>query len=270
MVGQVRLLKDIDRIIENGTYPRFSILVGEKGSGRKLLADQISKTFGYTVVKNGLAVADIRAMIDNSYKITNPLFYILPDADNMSANAKNALLKVTEEPPNNAYFLMTLEDENNTLETIRSRATIFYMDKYTRDELKQYAKDQQVEEEDWLIIQELVETPGDINNLIQYNVKEFYDFVFKTVENIAIASGANVFKLAEKLKLKDDGEGYDLKLFFRAFMSICKNKFTETSNMQYIKGIGITSDYMKDLRITGISKAGVVDLWILDIRREWM
>lgn len=41
MIGQKNLIKTISDQIENEVYPRFSILVGQKGSGKKTLADMI-------------------------------------------------------------------------------------------------------------------------------------------------------------------------------------------------------------------------------------
>lgn len=46
---------------------------------------------------------------------------IVLQADAMNTQAQNALLKALEEPPSNAYFLLTTENEGGLLQTIRSR-----------------------------------------------------------------------------------------------------------------------------------------------------
>ena len=135
MIGQKHLQSRIEQLITDRTFPRFSILVGPKGSGKKTFANWIitkivrHEALSYSQVCPDVKIDTIRQIIESAYKTISTNIYVIPDADTMSNAAKNALLKVTEEPPNNAYFIMTLEDENNTLETIRSRGTVFHMDR---------------------------------------------------------------------------------------------------------------------------------------------
>lgn len=267
MIGQHNLQSRIEQLIENGTFPRFSILVGPKGSGKKTFALYIA---GYMragwVHAFDVKIDTIREIIQQSYKVVDRTVYFIPDADNMSNAAKNALLKVTEEPPNNAYFIMTLEDENNTLETIRSRGTVFHMDRYTPDEIGSYFYDKyhanhgEDEEE---IVRELCDTPGDVNTLVKMGIKEFYDYVQLVVDNIAEVSLANAFKISSKVALKEDAEGYDLRLFWKAFMKV-------SFDVGRYNGIYATSKYLQKLRVKGINRSMLMDNWILEIRELWI
>ena len=274
MIGQRNLQNQIEQLIKNRTFPRFSILVGPKGSGKKTLAHEIGHMFNAWRVSSDyvdvyrlpdVKIDTVREIITQAYKRITTMVYIIPDADNMSNAAKNALLKVTEEPPNEAYFIMTLEDENNTLETIRSRGTVFHMDRYTPDEILQFAeKDsgshyvQEVRD----IITGICDTPGDVITLYNSGIKEFYDYVQLVVDNIAEVSLANAFKIPSKVALKDDVEGYDLKLFWKAFMKVC----FENSRLN---GIYVTARYLQKLRIRGVNKQMLLDSWILEIRELW-
>ena len=110
---------DINTVIQwrcNRSTPRFIIIVGEQGSGRLTLAKEIMRMLN---IKNGLIQDSIvsagRDTIELAYNCTEPTMYIFRDADDMSLNAKNALLKVVEEPPNNAYFVMTVHNIDNML-----------------------------------------------------------------------------------------------------------------------------------------------------------
>ncbi|MDR0984407.1 MAG: hypothetical protein LBL93_05290 [Ruminococcus sp.] len=47
--------------------------------------------------------------------------YILQDAENITVQAQNALLKLIEEPPNNVFIILTADNPEIFLETIRSR-----------------------------------------------------------------------------------------------------------------------------------------------------
>lgn len=271
MIGQDRLLKNVKRLVQSNKFPRFCILCGPEGSGKKTMAQYVYKQFGDGVFTTyGITIDEIRQLIVDSNKLSGTLHVcLIPDADKMSVQAKNALLKLTEEPPANAYIIMTLTDINNTLETIKSRATVLLMQPYLPSQLYEYAELKGYKN-DVIDVCDACETPGEIDMLYSYNVSEFFEFVQKTVDNIATANGSNVFKLSDKLKLKEEDIGYDIKLFLKLFSKVCYDKYLETDDDKYMKGILVTSQYLKDLRIKGLSKSGVVDLWILDIRKEWM
>lgn len=53
--------------------------------------------------------------------------FILYGADHMNISAQNALLKVLEEPPRYAFFLLTARQPGLLLQTIRSRCTIYQL-----------------------------------------------------------------------------------------------------------------------------------------------
>ena len=259
-------------MIENDTFPRFSIFVGPRGSGKKTLLLEMFE--GIYLEDN--KVDSVRKMIEMVYRIGNRTF-IMPNADTMSNAARNALLKVIEECPNNNYFIMTLEDENNTLETIRSRGTIFHMDRYTPDEIGSYFYDKyhanhgEDEEE---IVRELCDTPGDVDTLVKMSIHEFYDYVQLVVDNIAEVGLANAFKIPSKVALKDDADGYDLKLFWKAFASVMMERakdlyFTDKANeaVPYLSSYNATRKCIQSLNTKGINRQMLMDTWILEVRR---
>ncbi len=280
MVGQQHLQSQIKQLIDNGTFPRFSIFVGPKGSGKKTFVREviIKEITDGLYEECGIKVDDVRNLISDAYKIHSTAVYFIPDADNMSPAAKNALLKVTEEPPNNAYFIMTLEDENNTLETIRSRGTVFHMDRYAPNDIGCYFYEKYPDnrgENSKAVVNSLCETPGEVDTLVRMGIKEFYNYVQLVVDNIADVSLANSFKIPSKVALKDDAEGYDLRLFWKAFIRICfersfddmEDKFEECKHsVSYMCAAQVTSGYLSQLRVKGINKQMLMDNWIIDVR----
>lgn len=57
----------------------------------------------------------------------NRKVFILHGAEHMNTSAQNALLKVLEEPPRYAFFLLTAKQPGLLLPTIRSRCTIYHL-----------------------------------------------------------------------------------------------------------------------------------------------
>ena len=279
MIGQRNLQSRIERLIKDRTFPRFSILVGPKGSGKKTLAHEIGHMFNAWRVSSDyvdvyrlpdVKIDTVREIITQAYKRITTMVYIIPDADSMSNAAKNALLKVTEEPPNEAYFIMTLEDENNTLETIRSRGTVFHMDRYTPDEIFEYYWTVGEMPNDAELVREICETPGEVKRCIEMcsgTIQTFYDYVRLVVDNIAEVSLPNAFKIPSKVALKEDADGYDLRLFWKAFMKICLQ-----DNVVYgikAEAVQITSKYLQKLRVKGINRQMLIDCWLMEIRELW-
>lgn len=288
MIGQKKVLRQVDNLIEKG-FPRFVIITGQKGQGKTELAnyimhklddyykDELADNGGIYMVEIEPKIDAIREMIQMAYKQTEPIIYLIQNADKMSVGAKNSLLKVIEEPPQQAYFIMELQQIENTLETIKSRCQEIKIEQYTEEELIKFLPEN-ISEEDKVIINDIASNKYQVDLLLKYNPKEFYNYVDKVVNNIYRVQSANSFKIAEKIDLKDDGNGYDLRLFFITFRVICFEKAQllldiedEKENFNsYIQSCNITANYMNKLNINGINKQSLVDMWILDVRKEWL
>lgn len=259
MIGQQKLKQKLDKATS-----KFIIFVGPKGSGKKT----IIKEYFDGIYAEDNKIDSIRKLIDMAYKVRNQ-YFIIPDADNMSIGAKNALLKVVEEVPGNNCFIMSLEDIDNTLPTIKSRAVVYYMDRYKESEIVEYAKQFTNNDVEISIIKDVCSNPGEVQLLCQMGVSLFYEYVEKVLDNISTVSGANSFKIVDKVALKSDEKGYDLRLFWKTFCKLCFERMLEDTKIRYLTGIKITSQYIKQLRKTTLNKKMLMDNWILDIREAW-
>ena len=273
MIGQQKLKADIDRMILNG-FPRFIIIAGGRGSGKKTIANYIAKEMKAQLINAETKVEEIRNIIALSYKQSEPTIYLLADTDKMSPSAKNAILKVTEEPPRQAYFIMTLEDTANTLATLRSRGTVLNMDQYTQEDIQDYLDYKEYTEtlsiEETNIILGVCTNFGEVELIINYDIIAFYNFVEMVVDHLATVSGANAFKIGLKLHYKEGDNGWDITLFMRAVMNIYLEKMRVKPSKQYHQSILVTSVYLAELSITGINKASTIDMWILAMRKIWI
>lgn len=75
-----------------------------------------------------ISVAAIRALIQDAYILPHQSerkVYFIDDAQRMTPQAQNALLKVLEEPPAHVVFLLTCPSRFDLLETILSRTQVF-------------------------------------------------------------------------------------------------------------------------------------------------
>lgn len=276
MIGQKLLKIKFENLFEEKKLQRSILLVGPVGSGRRTFAKWMSSKLNYTFAEVGSSVDDVRELITTSSKSFEPTLYVISDVDQLSSAAQNALLKVLEEPPMSAYYVLTTTQESLVLSTIRSRCASYYMDTYSYEDLMVYANtnyksllDSDIEE----VIYNLCSCPGDIDLLLSQNVVDFMNYVNLVFNNIAKVSGANSFKISSKINLGNDNTKFDLVLFWRAFIYKCSvesDHIMDAKCCKYLKAISITTKYLQQLRIKGLNKQMAFDLWILDIRKAWM
>lgn len=250
------------------TVPKLLLVVGESGSGRRTLLSEYYTRKGIEMFHVKHAIASVRDAVRQAYSghMLRPTVYIIADADRLSNDAKNTLLKVTEEPPENVYFAMTVEDENGMLDTIKSRSFVIHMASYSEKELKTYCAESGIDERAVAI----ASTMGEIEQIGQYGVQKFYDYVYKVYQHIASSSLANALKITNEVALKDDADGYDLKLFWKAFVYICGEdmKLENSRWAKDAKYISITSNFLQAMTLRGINKTMLFVNWLFDIRGE--
>lgn len=275
MVGQRELLNKIGGQIGRDKFPRFSILIGEKGSGKKELAKNIAQMAGHPAwIAPDIKVDTIRNIIETSYKADLPVFYVIPDCDSLSGAAANALLKVVEEPPKEAYFILTCENEENLLATIRSRGVTYMLEPYSYEDKCDYVN-QIYSMDKWSDTEaefalDTATTPGDIDYLWKTNLDAFTDYVNLVIDGIAEVQESNALKIGEKIALKDEEDKYNLRLFWKAFNVLCVSRMRRGDDpLKYARAIAITGEYAQQLNIKGINKQMLFDNWIIAIREEW-
>ena len=270
MIGQKALKDNLTKELADGTLARFIIIQGPKGSGKKTL---IKEVFDGIYLEDN-KIDSVRRMIEMANKVSGRTF-VIADCDNMSSSAKSSLLKVLEECPNDNRFILTVEDVSTMYSAIRSRAQLYKMGIYTKKELTEYVHTKYPDIEDVEFIVSTGQTPGDIDILASYDIAEFKKFVHSVVDNIAEVSGANAFKIADRLSVKDGDGKYDIKMFLKVFGAECikgvvDNQLDSYKVLKYGKGCGICSKYIQQLSVSGINKQFLIDSWILEIRKEWM
>ena len=266
LIGQQTLMKEINRILPQ--YPRFSIICGPKGSGKRTVVKEICNLLQMPMHIFGTSVDEVRKAIDLARQRPEKICYVFADADGMSITAKNALLKVTEEPPENAYFILTLLDKGNTLPTILSRGTVFNLDNYSVEELYSYKKYKQYNDAFDDIIKIVCSTTGEVDDLFSCDIPAFYNFAKTIAEKIHIPTSGNIFKISKQIKSKDGDNGFNGVLLFKAVRNLFLQMAIQTKKEQYLNASNDTTKCIRDLMLPTINKIGTVDMWIMDVRKS--
>ena len=95
--------------------------------------------------------------------------YIIDDADTMTNEAQNCLLKTLEEPPEYVTIILIGKNEDNFLTTIKSRCTKIYFEKISNEELRKYLLKNNIQN----VSDELLEmSDGSIKKLLEITENE--------------------------------------------------------------------------------------------------
>ena len=171
VVGHSEIIQYIQNAVIEDKVSHAYNLNGEKGSGKKMLAGLFAQTLQcekggaepcyechsckqavsgnhpdiiwVTHEKpNSISVDDIRTQVNNTVDIKpyqGPYkVYIIPQADMMTPQAQNAILKTIEEPPSYAVFLLLTENAETLLPTINSRCVMLKLRNIKDTLIKKY------------------------------------------------------------------------------------------------------------------------------------
>lgn len=167
IIGQEQIKEHLQGAISSGKISHAYIINGEKSSGKEFIAKvfamalQCEKHGGNPCQEchsckqaltnnqpdiirvqhekpNTISVDDIRSQVNNDVAIkpySSPYkVYIINEAEKMTVQAQNAILKTLEEPPEYAVILLLTGNVNSLLPTILSRCVVLNM-KPVADEL---------------------------------------------------------------------------------------------------------------------------------------
>ena len=130
IIGQEANLALIDKWKE---MPPFVIIQGDEHTGKTYLTLYLCRKYGLRYKKISNRVDDVRSLINVMQPFSNTLYHF-DNFHTASINAKNALLKVTEEPVPGNYIVITGGPQ---LKTLESRARRILMAPYSNTEIKQ-------------------------------------------------------------------------------------------------------------------------------------
>lgn len=172
VLGNEEIRQRLGAAIDGGYMPHAFLISGPEGSGKRTLALEIAaalncenkaeggalpcgrcnccrriKEMNFTDVKlvekprerATLGVEPIKLLredmflsaTESDYKV-----YIIDDAETMTPEAQNALLKVLEEPPSSVVILLLSTEADKMLTTIRSRVQALAMSRFSAEELE--------------------------------------------------------------------------------------------------------------------------------------
>ncbi len=174
LFGNESTKERIARNLKNETLPHAFLIKGPAGSGKHTLALEIAAAVNcenrdgtgdfpchvcrtcrrifarqFTDLKflqkpqdkSSVGVAEVRAFREDMFlspSESDAKIYVLENAELLTTQAQNALLKILEEPPGRMYVFLLTESEEKILTTVKSRAQRIATELFEPDVLSRY------------------------------------------------------------------------------------------------------------------------------------
>lgn len=171
IVGHKQVKEHLQNAMKLSKISHAYIFNGEKGSGKKLLAAAFAEALQCEAGENkpcgqcksckqaenrnhpdiirvihekpnSIGVEEVREQLVNSVQIkpysSKYKVYIIADAEKMTPQAQNAILKTIEEPPEYAVILLLTTNAQSFLPTILSRCVMLSMKPIPDEQVKRY------------------------------------------------------------------------------------------------------------------------------------
>lgn len=213
IIGNDKIKEILKTSIKQDKISHSYLFIGIDGIGKKLIAKRLAKSVlcldrqnckntcksciefesnnhpDFEIVEpdgNTIKIEQIRNLqkkVQEKPIISEKKIYIINDADKMTKEAQNCLLKTLEEPPEFAIIILIGNNESLFLETIKSRCIILHFEKISDENIKKYIEKnlglQNLNENTFKIFQ------GSIGkaNYLKDKISE-YENIEKVIENL--------------------------------------------------------------------------------------
>lgn len=168
IIGNNNIKEVLSNSVKNNKSSHSYLFIGIQGIGKKMIAKEFAKMLlcldenkycgicksciefdsnnnpDFSVIYadgSSIKIDQIRYIqkkIQEKPIISNKKVYIIDDADLMTTEAQNCLLKTLEEPPEFATIILIGSNENSFLSTIKSRCMILHFNKLKNDQIENY------------------------------------------------------------------------------------------------------------------------------------
>ncbi len=280
MLGHQKVLNNLQAAIKNDTISHAYIFEGTDGIGKRetalafssiLMCEADNAPCGvcktcqlfkegshpdfqeiYLAEEKSISVEEIRNILKGI--IIRPLYskykiFVINNADKMTVQAQNSLLKSLEEPPGYVVFILTAQSGAAMTSTIRSRCQRIFFDKLSIEELRGILKVKYgYSKPEWDFIVSyadgVIGTAIDLVNMPEY--LEIRDVVLEQVTQLLEAQDTDLFILYELFEKYDDKIDFILRVILMFFRDIVV--YNQTGNFNIL----INSD-KKDMIIKNVS-----------------
>lgn len=244
IVGQNQLKTLLNKDLDS--FPHALLLVGEKGCGKHLFANEFAAHFGCELLDITESLTDEFLM---ELALRPSITFCLVDLTQITEKEQNIILKSLEEASDNLYFIIIAETLAYTLETVINRCCVEEFVPYSTEELKQFLNQDQ-----GTSLFQYFRTPGKLLEAQRVDLKSLLGVCNVVLDKITSINYSNLLTVASKINYKDEYDKYDLDLFMNVLIHVAHTKYLETKNEMYRTCYNICQDENKKLEDKRLNK----------------
>lgn len=213
IVGQKSNLELINSWSE---MPNFIIIKGDRNTGKTTLALAMCEKFNMHYVKMKNGVNDVRELIKLMAPNSNTVYHF-KDFDKASIQAKNALLKITEETPVGNTIIITGSTQIRTLE---SRARKLVMGAYSLEEMRPYMQKYiQAFDTQQKLYYAGINTPSKVEKYCKYEqLEQLLNFAYQVFNKITMLEDMDCISIMSSFQSKKEKDEIDTVLLFLSML----------------------------------------------------
>ena len=271
IVGNKKNKEILEKTIVLNKISHSYIFWGTEGIGKKMIAKEVAKKIlcleertencncksciefnsnnnpDFQIIEDDdgkIKIEQIRQMqrkVAEKPIISNSKVYIIDNADTMTKEAQNCLLKTLEEPPEYITIILICSNEDNLLSTIKSRCARIHFEPIKDEEIKRYIKIKFPEQQ---ISENMIKfSQGSIGKAIELNTKkEIYENIEQILLNMQNKDLIDIVKMCEIIyKSKEEIES------ILEYINVVLLKLSK-QNIKYIECIKIVEETKKRLK----------------------
>lgn len=264
LLGQKKILSQLRKNIENNTVGHAYIFEGPNGVGKretarsfcsmllcecaqfpcgecmpcKLFSQSSNPDFKELFLEGkSISVDDVREVLKTI--VIKPMYskykaILINDADEMTLQAQNALLKSLEEPPEYLIFILTVKSSTALAQTIRSRCQRILFSKTSDNDIKDILRDkygQKISNLDF-IVSYSDGVIGTAINLAESNIHfELRDKAIKSVSQLLSGSKADIFQIYELFEKNEEKIDFIMQIMLLYFRDLLIYSKTRNSSL---------------------------------------
>ena len=271
IIGNDKIKQELLKSVSLNKFSHSYLFVGTSGIGKKLIAREFSKMIlceasekYCNICKSCIEfdsgnnpdfqeispdgsnvkidqIRQMQAKVFESPIISKRKVYIIDDADLMTKEAQNCLLKTLEEPPEFVTIILVGSNESNFLSTIKSRCITIKFDDISQKDIDTFLKENYPQES---ISENIIKAAnGSIGKAIYLKDKqELYASIDKIFNNIEVLDLIDTLNIADII-YKSTEDKFDILEYINIILF---QKAKE--NLKYINTINIVEDTKNRLK----------------------